>query len=141
MGTITNEKMISAATSRSINKENLKNTETAREDLRGLLVHSEKPLMQSDIIENVERLENWVESYRRGLYAAKKISEQGVATLRETREQLALALDELQRLEDEGGNTADKLQNLKVEEISRAIARVDRLIPIFEKSFQTVAEH
>ena len=110
-------------------------------DLKKLLVRSEKELIKGDAREHVERLERWVESYRRGLSAAQKISDNGGDMLQKTRGQLKLALEELLRLEDEGGNPpANKEQAMQIEEISSAIRRIDRLIPVVEQSFPCSAK-
>ncbi len=112
-------------------------------EVRHLLVRSEEALISGDACGHVETLERWIESYRRGLSAAQKISVNGREILQKTRAQLHLSLDELLRLEDEGGNPASREQAEKCEELRRAIKRIDRLVPVVEQSFQTasVPEH
>jgi len=105
-------------------------------NLKNLLVRSEKELISGDAREHVERLERWVESYRRGLSAAQKISDNGTDMLKKTRDQLALTLEEQLRLEDDGGNVANKDQAAQIEQLSSAVRRIDRLIPVVEQSFQ-----
>jgi paraquat-inducible protein B len=105
-------------------------------DLKHLLVRSGRELAKGDAQEQVEQLERWIESYRRGLSAAQKIANSGIELLTKAREQLTLALDEQLRLEDEGGNPATKEQASQTEEITAAIRRLDRLIPTIENSFQ-----
>jgi hypothetical protein len=77
-----------------------------------------------------------VESYRRGLSAAQKISDNGKEMLQKTRDQLKLVLEEMLRLEDEGGNPASKEQAAQVEQLASAVRRIDKLIPTIEQSFQ-----
>ena len=108
-------------------------------DLRHLLVRSEKELIKGDARQHVEQLERWVESYRRGLSAAQKISDNGTDMLHKTRDQLKLALDELLRLEDEGGNPASTDQSKQIEELSSAVRRIDRLLANVERTFQPIA--
>jgi len=117
----------------------LDEAEALANDLKHLLVRSEKELIHGDAREHIEKIERWVESYRRGLAAAQKISDSGVEMLHKTRDQLALALQEQLRLEDEGGNPASKDQSVQVEQLSSAVRRIDRLIPILEHSFHLPA--
>ena len=105
-------------------------------ELKHLLVRSQHELIKGDAREQVEQLERWIESYRRGLSAALKISHGGIDMLTKAREQLALALDEQLRLEDEGGNPATKEQASQTEGLAAAIRRMDKLIPVIETSFQ-----
>jgi paraquat-inducible protein B len=114
----------------------LSEAEALGNDLKHLLVRSEQELIKGDARELVERLERWVESYRRGLSAAQKIADNGTEMLHKTRDQLKLALEEQLRLEDEGGNPpASKEQAAQVEQIAKALQRIDRLIPTVEQSF------
>ena len=105
-------------------------------DLRRILVRSEQVLLKGETRDNVEQLERWVESCRRGITAAQKITDNGPVMLRQTRDQLKLSLDELLRLEDEGGNPPVKGQFSESEELMNAIRRIDHLIPLLEQSFQ-----
>lgn len=104
-------------------------------DLRRILVRSENALVEGDAKANIETLERWIESYRRGLSAAQKISNNGADMLQKTRALLKLALEERLRLEDEGGNTADKEHANDSEELAKAIRRIDQLLPVVETSF------
>jgi len=106
-------------------------------DLKRILVRSEHALLTGDARDNVEKLECWIESYRRGLSAAQKIANNGSEMLMKTRDQLKLSLNELLRLEDEGGNPPTKEHASDTEELATAIRRIDRLMPVVEKSFHT----
>ncbi len=98
-------------------------------EVRRLLVHSENALDKEGVKFQAETLERWLESYRRGLSAAEKLSKNSETFLHEIREHLKLALEEIQRLDDEGGATpATKEQKQKVEDLTRAMGRVDKLI-------------
>jgi hypothetical protein len=114
----------------------IQEAEALGNDLKRILVRSEYALLTGDARDNVEKLERWIESYRRGLSAAQKISDNGRDMLQKTRNQLRLSLDELLRMEDEGGNPPSKERISDSEEIATAIRRIDRLIPVVEKSFQ-----
>jgi len=103
--------------------------------LKRLLVKYESALEQEGIREQVEILERWMESYRRGLSAACKISENGPALLTEMKKRLKLAADELQRLEGEGGNPASKEQTTQIEELLKASRRIEQVLPNIEHIF------
>lgn len=109
--------------------------------LKRISVRSEQALDQGDAREGIEQVERWVESYRRGLSAAQKISCSGIDMLKKTRDQLALALEERLRLEDEGGNPPTKEQAAETEELARALRRIDRILPMLETAFQAETEH
>lgn len=114
----------------------LEEVEALGNDLKRILVRSEYALLTGDARDNIEKLERWIESYRRGLSAAQKISDNGRDMLQKTRNQLCLSLDELMRMEDEGGNAPDKERLDDSEELATAIRRIDRLMPVVERSFQ-----
>jgi gas vesicle protein len=127
---------ITHTTSRSLNPlPELLDAEALGNDLKRILVRSESALLQGDAKANVEQLERWIESYRRGLSAAQKISDNGSEMLNKTRDQLKLALDEWMRLEDDGGNPPNKENAGLSEELTSAIRRIDRLLPVVESSF------
>ena len=62
-------------------------------------------------------------------------------SLHEAREQLNLSLEELLRLEDEGGNPPTKEQCRNIEALTRAIAWVDGLMPVHPESIYTHHRH
>lgn len=117
----------------------LSEVEALANSLKHLLVRSEQELIRGDTRHRVEQLEHWVESYRRGLSAAQKISDNGMDMLKKTRDQLALALEEQLRLEDEGGNPANKEQSTQIEQLTDAVRRLDKIIPSVEQSFHITA--
>ena len=106
-------------------------------ELKHLLVRSQRELIKGDAREQVEQLERWIESYRRGLAAAMKISNSGIDMLTKAREQLALALEEQQRLDDEGfcSTNPESDECKQTEGLAAAIRRMDKLIPVFQESF------
>ena len=108
-------------------------------EVRRLLVHSENTLDKEGVKFQAETLERWLESYRRGLSAAEKLSKNSDTFLHEIRERLTLALEEIQRLDDEGGATsATTDEKQKVDDLTRAIKRVDQLIgSLGDASFKT----
>jgi len=98
---------------------------------------SEKALHRSEAKSNVEQLERWIESYRRGLSAAQKLSDNAANMLQNAHDQLHLALQELLRLEDEGGNSAEEPHKDETEHLGKALQEINRLMPKIEESFGT----
>ncbi len=113
----------------------LEEVEALTNELKRLLVRHETLLEQEGIKHQIEVLERWMESYRRGLAAAYKLSQNGITWLNDLRERLKLAADELQRLEGEGGNPATAEQIAKAEELIKAIHRIDEVAPSVEHIF------
>ncbi len=110
--------------------QQLNDVETLGRELKRLLVRHESAIEEEGVREDLEMLERWMESYRRGLAAACKIADNGTACLSELRERLAQAADDLQRLENEGGNTApNPAEARKTEELLKASNRIDQIIP------------
>lgn len=105
--------------------------------MKSLQVKSEAVLEQECILTEMETLERWVESYRRGLSAARKLSTSGTEILQNIHDKLKLAVEELQRLEDEGGNPANKKQAAQTEELVAALRRFERVVPTIEQTFHT----
>ncbi len=98
-------------------------------EVHRLLVYSEDILKNEGVKERAETLEWWLDSYRRGLSAAQKLSENSREFLTEMRDKVELALKEMQRLEDEGGNLpVTKEQRQRVEDLTHAIRRIEKLI-------------
>lgn len=115
----------------------LEEAESLAHSVRQILDRFEQELINGDGREHVEKLERWLESYLKGLYAAQKLSTDGAELLHKIRDQLKLALEERHRLVDEGGNPPpDKKQDAQLEEFAKAIRRIGQLIPTVEQSFQ-----
>ena len=113
----------------------LHDVEELDNEMKRLLVKHEGVLNDEGIRRNVEVLERWLESYRRGLVAAHKISETGSGWLGDLRDRLKLAAEEMQRLEGEGGNPSSKEQAEKIEELLKAVRRIDAVIPNVQHLF------
>jgi len=113
----------------------LSEAEELTNQLKRLLVRYESALEQEGIRQQVETLERWMESYRRGLAAARKITENGASLLTQMRQRLKLAAEELQRLEGEGGNPASKEQAIEAEEFLKASRNIDQVLPNIEHIF------
>lgn len=110
-------------------QQQLQDVEALEHELKRLLVRHEATLDAEGIRKEVEILERWMESYRRGLAAADKISCTGMTWLADLRDRLKLSADERQRLEGEGGNPASKEQAEKTEELLKAIRSIERVMP------------
>ncbi len=115
--------------------QKLHEVENLTNELKRLLVQHEVTLDEEGLRREVEILECWMESYRRGLAAANKISESGVGWLLQLSDRLKMAVEERQRLEGEGGNPASQEQIKKTEELLEAARRIDKAIPDVEQIF------
>lgn len=118
----------------------LSEAETLTNDLKRLLVRSEQALDREGVRQQVETVERWLESYRRGISAAHKLSESGTPLLHQVRDCLNLSLAELCRLEDEGGMPMTKEQTAQAEDLRNALRRIDQLLPSVEGAFQSAPE-
>lgn len=119
--------------------QQLRDVETLGRELKQLLMRHESAIEEEGVREDLEMLERWMESYRRGLSAACKIADNGTACLSELRERLVQAADDLQRLENEGGNTApNPAEARKTEELLKASNRIDRIIPDVDHLFDAM---
>lgn len=117
----------------------LEEVEELTNELKRLLVKHERTLDEEGIRKEVECLERWMESYRRGLAAAHKISETGTGWLGTLRDKLKLAADEMQRIEGEGGAPASREQAEKTEDLVKAVRRIEKVIPSIEQMFPSAS--
>lgn len=114
----------------------LAEVEALMSDFRKLLVKSDDALSATGIKSEVEQIERWVESYRRGLSAANKIATYGAEILESLKSRLKLASDEILRLEGEGGNTeVTKKQEAQVQELTKAYERFEKLMNQTQEMF------
>ena len=113
----------------------LAEVEKVSRDLRKLLEGCEGVHLKADIKAQIENLNAWTDAYLNGLNAVQKLTEIGVDTLHDAQKELALSLEEYLRLEDEGGNPATAEQQRRTDEVSRALRRINMLIPAFDTTF------
>lgn len=107
----------------------LAEAETLTQEIKRLIVNYESALVQEGMREQAEILESWLESYRRGLSAAYKISQSGMGLLSEMRNRLTLAQDELHRMDSEGGGVpASQAQVKQAEDFRQALSKIDHII-------------
>lgn len=102
------------------------------QEFRKLQVNYADALEGEGLSEEVEALERWAESYRRGLKAALKISENGQDMLEDVRKRLKLAADELTRISSESPNPAPKGEGKKAEAFLEATRSIDAILPAVE---------
>ena len=121
--------------------QKLHEVEELTNDLKRLLVNHESTLDEEGVRAEVETLERWMESYRRGLTAANKLSESGVQKLADLRNKLRLAAEERQRLEAEGGSALSKEQLQKTDQLLEAASHIDKAIPDIKQMFSSEEEH
>jgi len=116
-------------------QQQLSDVDALTKDLKRLLVKGENALEKEGLREDVERLERWMVSYRNGLAAASKMCAGGTDLLCEIKDRLKLAAEELQRLEDEGGNPASREQMMQLEELVKATKLIDQVMPAVQNVF------
>lgn len=112
--------------------EQLQQVEELTNELKRLLVTCETTLDAEGIKQQIEALERWAESYRRGIKAAGKISLLGPAWLTDLRGRLKNAADEMTRLTNEGGVPMTKEQVATSEQLLRATKKIDDVLPNIE---------
>lgn len=111
-------------------------------DLKRLIVRHESELSEEGLRSDLEQLERWAISYRRGISAALKLSALGPDWLNRLREKLKLAADELTRMDGEGpNNSADEEDNhSRAEDLMHASRRIEHVIPSLQHLFGTSGE-
>jgi hypothetical protein len=100
--------------------------ENLTEEARQLLVRCKTSLTGEGVREEALALERWLESYRRGISAAQKLSDRAPELLENMSTRIRQALAELQRYEEEGGNPATKTQQAQIEEISQTLSDIQQ---------------
>ncbi|MBW8882055.1 MAG: hypothetical protein JF615_11750 [Asticcacaulis sp.] len=113
----------------------LEDVQKVSRDLKKLLDGCEGARLKADVKDQIHRLNAWTETYLNGLNAVQEISRTGTDTLHEAQKELALSLEEYLRLEDEGGNPATPAQQRRTDELSKALRRINTLIPAFDATF------
>ena len=103
-------------------------------DLKRLLAGAESARLKSEVRDQIDTLGQWTETYLAGLEAAQKITDNAGGTLAEARKELELAYQQYVRFEDEGGNPATPAQQRQTDELSKALRRIQTLIPAFSQA-------
>lgn len=111
-------------------QQDVENLDTLVEELKRLLVRHHTVLTEEGMRKQMEALEHWVESQRAGPAPAGIVSESGISWLKNLHDRLKLSAEEIQRLEGEGGNPASTEQAEKVEELLKAVRRIEHIIDI-----------
>ncbi len=128
----------SASQSDHLNNHDIHEIEQLTNELKRLLVSHEDTLNDEGIRREVEMLERWMESYRRGLSAAHKISETGTTILNDLRNHLKLAINERHRLEDEGGNPSTKDDSRKLNDLADTMHHIESMLPDLQHAFHAI---
>lgn len=97
-------------------------------ELKRLLIRHDGVLAEEGVHKEMQQLEEWLESQRKGPVPANIISGTGMSWLIALRDKLKLSADEAIRLEGEGGNPSTKEQAAKMDELLRTIRRMDKII-------------
>jgi hypothetical protein len=114
--------------SNKLEQKQLHDVTTLAAELKSLLVRHSAVLKQEGVRNEMQRLEDWLETERKGPAPAGIISESGVAWLSKLRDKLKLSVEEAQRLESEGGNPCSDEQSEKTEDLLKTIRRIDAII-------------
>ncbi len=112
--------------------EHIQDIEKVAHDLTRLLGSSENVRLKSEVKDQIADLTAWTQAYLEGIKAARKISENAGSTLAEAHKELAMALDDYLRLEGEGGNPPTPQQEKHTENLSKALRRINGLIPVMD---------
>jgi hypothetical protein len=112
----------------ALEKQQLHDVTTLAAELRRLLVRHHDVLKAEGVRKEMERLEDWLETERKGPAPAGIISESGVTWLKNMRDKLKLSAEEAQRLEGEGGNPSSQEQANRNEDLLKTIRRIDEII-------------
>jgi len=133
---VKDEKKPPAASTADSYQQCMTQVESLTRELHKLLINHENILEREGIRHEVETLARWLETYRHGLSAAHKISENSTYWLFDFRNKLRLAAQELQRLEDEGGSVAASGKQAKEpDELLKAVGRIDEILPSIQHLF------
>lgn len=97
-----------------------------------LFYNCESGMLKEGTSQNPETTERCLESYCSSLVTAYEILENGMDFLKEMRIRTNLALDELTRMESEGGSYENTRQIMQTGELNRALRKIDLLIDSFE---------
>lgn len=116
-------------------EDHIASVQKVSHDLKRLLTGCDAARLKTDVKLQVVRLNDWTNTYLKGLEAAQKISEAGYDTLIEAQKELGLSLDDYLRFEGEGGNPPTADQERRIEDISKALRRIHGLIPAVEEAF------
>lgn len=98
--------------------------------MKQLLSPADRELMAGDQVRSlIAYVEEWAQTYQRGMNAGAAISQEEIGMLQKTRNELAQILSERLTLEDEGGQPATKQQAERMEHVASAIRRIDQVLP------------
>jgi hypothetical protein len=106
------------------------------QEFRKLLVGFESELGAEGVREQLQTLERWSESLRRGLKAAAKMSEVAPQWLHEAQDRLKLAADELQRMDAESPAAPGADHTRRAEEYMHAMRSIDALFPVLDQTLE-----
>jgi|GEM_PF-4389214 len=104
-------------------------------ELKQLLGRDNSAFDDEIVHHQIDLLEYWMDCYRRNIITVGTFSGVSIALLNDLRARLKLAAEELQRLEDEGGNPATKEQAKKTDEVVKAVRRSEKLLSNIEELF------
>lgn len=96
--------------------------------IRPLMAESESRLLQESACQMPAVFAEQLELYCRNFTALHDMAQDGMRFLAKMRSHIQLSLDELTRLESEGGHAADKAQSAQITGLNQALRKVDLLM-------------
>lgn len=112
----------------SVHKTQLQDITQLAAELKHLMVRHNDVLREEGVSSEMQQLEDWLETQRKGPVPAVVISMSGMSWLVSLRDRLKLSADEALRLEGEGGNPSNKEQAEKIADLLKTIRRIDKVI-------------
>jgi hypothetical protein len=108
------------------------NSESCMDDIHQLFTHSEQTLAKEGVLDQLIKFEDWLGASNRNRGAAYRVANDGLACLHKTRNCLSQRVDDLIRLEGEGGLPATPAQEAEIAELSHTVKRIDHMIDLIE---------
>jgi hypothetical protein len=106
----------------------LEEAETLTKELGRLLEQHAHALDEKNVRREVEILERWISAYRRGVVNARRISPTEISLLGDLRDHLKLAIEERQRLADEGGRAPTEEESERLDGLMKTTRRIERML-------------
>ncbi len=110
-------------------KQEVGHVENLIHELKYLIEHHSPLPAEEAIRGEIVVLESWLDSYRRGVQAIHDFPGKDMQWLHDLHDHLKLSAEEMQRLENESSNFANKEQAEKTEQLLKAALHLEKLMP------------
>lgn len=111
------------------------NSESCIDDIQHLFEQSGRTLAKEGVLDQILKLEDWIETSNRNRAAAHKVANDGLTCLHAMRDRLSQRADDLMRLEGEGGLPATPAQEAEISELHHTVKRIDHMIGLIEGKY------